>query len=236
MFWTAAIAMAVSLGLSAPSAEAQPSPCNGAPPCENWMSVSSAGPAPVGTTVTVNLSIDLATTPYQAYDAAIEYDSAVVSFSIVQFGWGSPCMLPPCWEDVSTGGSLRETRLWAGLASGTTTGIGVVAQVDYHCVGGGTTTLRLVSPTEDPLGTTTYGASGEVIPTGLTAGSITCEALVGGIAELPSLALSAVDETAVPADHPGWSAGSLPALVVVGLAAAAIIGTSGWYARRHWLR
>ena len=257
-FFAAIVVMAAAFALGDLPVQAQPSPCNGSPPCENRMSVSSAGPAPVGATVDVNVSIDTATTPYQGYDAAIEYDSSIVSFSSVQFGWGSPCLLEPCWQDVSAGGGLRQTRLWASLASGTTTSTGVVAQVDYQCVGVGVTTLRLVPPPDAGFhSTTTRDAGGTAIPTGLTAGQITCSApaetatptstptatstpsptatsppAVGGIAQFPALSGGLANES----EASGYSGNREAALVIAGIAGAAAITSVAWYARRRWMR
>ncbi len=170
--WVAIIAVAALAGLRASSVEAQPSPCGGEnPPCENWMSVTDTEPAAIGDTVAVDLRIDEAYTPYQAYAASIEYDSSVVALWVVHV-WG--CWFE-CWQDIDAGDGLR----WTNIANGSTdptTETGVVADVWYECVGPGTTALRLVPPSEgSPYGTTTFDSGHEVIPTGLTAGLVECE-------------------------------------------------------------
>jgi hypothetical protein len=59
---------------------------------------------------------------------------------------------------------------------------------------------------------------------------------VGGIAQLPDVAGTSVDEAGVPADGSGWSAGGYAALAGGLAVVAAAIAVGGWYARRRWLR
>jgi hypothetical protein len=142
------------------------------------MSVSSEGPALVGDLVDVSINVDWASTPYQGINAIIEYDGSVALFSRLVWVWGDPCLIPEaCLNDVPVGGGLRQTTVQGGLVSGTTTNTGVVAGLEYECVGPGTTTLRLVPPSGGWwTGTTTFDPDGGVIPTGLVGGSITCSA------------------------------------------------------------
>lgn len=168
--------VAAFLGLGGSSAGAQPSPCNGSPPCENWMSASWAGPAPVGTTVDVYVSVDWATTSYQGFDTIIEYDGSVALFSSVEWQWGDPCLIPEgCWYDDDVGGGLRQTSGGGGRSAGPVLQTGAVAWLKYQCVGEGVTVLRLVPP-PSPHGTTTLAPGGITIPTGLVGGYIVCEA------------------------------------------------------------
>lgn len=175
----AVLVIAGVLSVWASSTEAQPSPCSPGVDCENGMSVSSPGPAPVGAEVDVDVSIDYANTAYVAFQAYIEYDSAVINFvpvgtkNVVYTGLGGMTLEAPAF-DSPTVGTLRVTKLGAIRYSGTTTDTGVAAVVRYRCVARGTTILRLVPPEGLHAKSTTIGRAPAVILTELVAGSITC--------------------------------------------------------------
>lgn len=262
--WAAVIVVAALAGLTASSVEAQPSPCGGEnPPCENWMSVGGASGVPVGDTVDIYLSIDDAWTPYQGFNAVIEYESAVALFSSVGWIWGDPCLIIECWDDVDVGGGLRRTSVQGSIVSGITMDTGVVALVRYQCVGPGATTLRLVPPTGGPwTGTTTYDGSGGVIPTGLTAGSVICQApaptptdtptttptatptmtptptpgTVGGIAEFAPVAGASPDESRSGDQSAARSAKFYGGLAASVCGVVAAIAAGAWYGRRDRLQ
>jgi hypothetical protein len=250
---------ATFVGLGDSPAGAQPSPCGVAPPCENWMSVSSAGSAPVGDTVDVYVSVDWATTPYQGFNAVIEYDGSVALFSNLFWVWGDPCLIPEqCLNDIPVGGGLRQTTVQGGLVSGTTLGTGVVVQLRYECVGAGSTTLRLVPPAGGWwTGATTIAPGDSVIPTGLAAGQITCSApaetatptstptavstpsptatpagAVGGVAEFSALAGGSANESQV-SDHSTRNNVALAAGAALGVLTITAVA---WFSRRRWLR
>ena len=59
---------------------------------------------------------------------------------------------------------------------------------------------------------------------------------VGGIAQYPAIAESAVRESDSPASGSGSSARSYALLAALAAVAAATLAAGGWYARRRWVR
>ena len=142
--------------------------------------------------------------------------------------------------DCLRGGSAR--------ASGSSTETGKAVIATFQCEGPGTSTIHLVTSSEDPdFYTTTLDEDQLSIITSLADATITCSAhtptptptppaAVGGIAEVPPVAATSAEEAAAPADGFGWWVGSSAALAG-GLGAVVLATAAGtWYARRRWLR
>jgi hypothetical protein len=73
-------------------------------------------------------------------------------------------------------GNLRITSMGGGRISGTTSFVGQIVLVRYKCVGNGTTSLHLVSISDDPgYYSTTLGAGGTELTTTLADATVTCQ-------------------------------------------------------------
>jgi hypothetical protein len=167
---------------------------------------------------------------------------------------------PESWDYKGLGGttvdavvSVPQTDRLQGESartSGSTMETGQAVIATFQCEGPGTSTIHLVTSSEDPdFYTTTLDGGAVPIITSLADATITCSAdtptptptptppaVVGGMAELPLLAASSAEEAVAPADGSGWSAGSSAALAGGLAAAVPAIAAGAWYGRRRWLR
>lgn len=117
-------------------------------------------------------------------------------------------------------------------------GNGVLARVALQAVGSGSSPLNLTN-------VKMADANGISIPptdaNGFYIGPVNdasivvnppCAVAVGGIAELPDVAGTALEE----GDSSGSSAGLVGAVAAAALAGALVLGGAAWYARKRWLR
>jgi hypothetical protein len=190
-------------------------------------------------------------TPYTGYRISIEFDDSILSFvpvgpfDIVYTGLGSmvfdaQALVLDCDSDTNPevfGGSYR--------ASGTTTATGKADIIRFQCVGQGTTSLHFATITECPdYGSTTMTLLGETLPTSLVDATVVCGDAaptptplpsVGGIAELPSIAVTSDEEVGVFNGDSGWSASGYAALACGVVVAVGVIVAGSLYARRRRL-
>jgi hypothetical protein len=206
----------------------------------------------VGGPFDISTNITAAGTPYMGYQMSIEFDDSILSlvpvgsFDIVYTELGlmaldAQALVQDCDADTNPelfGASSR--------TSGTTPATGQANLVRFQCVGPGTSDLHLLTLDDCPAyGGTTWGPGPVELLTALMDAAIICEEApptqtplpgVGGIAELPPLAVATAEEAGPPPEGSGWSAGDVAALGG-GLTAAAFATVTGaWYARRQRLR
>jgi len=174
--------MAGLMGVWASSANAQPSPCTLGVDCNNQISIASAGPAAVGATVAVPVSVSAAGTPWAGYGAVIEFSDTIVSSStsLADYTGLGGTTLDAAPTVVNDGGGVGLDWLKVGSArsSGTTSATGVAINLQLTCLASGVSSLRLVPPTVSINNSTTLGLGGTRITTDLNGNviaTITCE-------------------------------------------------------------
>jgi hypothetical protein len=234
-------AVAAGLGLSSHTSAAVDTP--------NITIAGPGAPVLVGSSFSVQVSADSGEAVVEGYQVEIDVPAGLSFISGAHEATGafprcSPWAqngLQPAWYAAGCGHSPPDSAF-----------VGLAETVTLRCDTDGTFPLNLVDPGEDPNGGSTLSDQYGPVPTNLTPDgqeTVGCYAAptdtptptatplaVGGIAEMPPLAGSSARRAAAPAEGSGWSAGSFAVLAAVGVAAAALVGVFGWYARRRWLR
>jgi hypothetical protein len=170
LFWTALALFLVLGALLAPHSATASSSVGIAIDALPGGGVDSSGWAAEMSAFNVEIVITEASTPYQAYQAEIQWDAAVLAYDSATHL--TPAELTLCDEPRVLGntvafGCIREP--------GPTTFTGPVDRVAFHCLANGTSVLHLVTPAEDPdFGTTALGTGGVIIETTLADAQITC--------------------------------------------------------------
>jgi len=132
-------------------------------------------------TFDVDLWIRLAGTPYQSYQANINYDPTILTWVPVGTkGWTYASLdglistaLARDWDEFPPAGN--DSTFGGAAGSDVTNATGVAATVRFQCIADGTSPLHLITLVEDgSFGSSTIDENAAFINTGLTDASVTC--------------------------------------------------------------
>jgi hypothetical protein len=162
----------------------------------------------------ISIHVTQASAEYWAYGVVLEYDSAVINFVPVTTkkvtyvnSADSGLNINATALDSAAAGSLRRVEMGSSASDAATTWVGEVVQVRYQCVANGTTGLVMIPADPGPPlinNTSTLGAGGVLIDTGLINATVTCEDIVQPTATSTSTATPTRTPTVTPTPTPAY--------------------------------